>query len=116
MSRSPADDEDGILETRQYLVPDLGAEDDDDDEPTRGAGAALHRIRLDADIDAIDDEPTGRVLPLEIRAGGWTDEGTRRATNEDAFLLLDRLYVVADGMGGHEGGEIASQLAIEAVA
>jgi protein phosphatase len=115
MSRS-GDDEDGILETRQYLVPDLGEEDDDDDEPTRGAGAALHRIRLDPHIDAIDDEGTGRFLPLAVRAGGRTDEGTRRPTNEDAFLLLDRLYVVADGMGGHEGGEIASQLAIEAVA
>lgn len=42
---------------------------------------------------------------------GMTDAGMLRDGNEDAFLLLpDRqVYIVSDGMGGHNAGEIASQ-------
>jgi len=42
----------------------------------------------------------------------------RRSNNEDSFLLdpAQGLFVVADGMGGYEGGEVASQLATEAMA
>lgn len=46
-----------------------------------------------------------------------TDVGRRRTSNEDAFYVDDALglYVVADGMGGHAAGEIASQEAVETV-
>jgi serine/threonine protein phosphatase PrpC len=52
-----------------------------------------------------------------VRSFGATDVGKRRATNEDAFLADDvlGLYVVADGMGGHAAGEIASQEAVETI-
>jgi len=48
---------------------------------------------------------------------GLTDVGRRRAANEDAFYMDDALglYVVADGMGGHAAGEVASQEAVDAV-
>ncbi|HLZ30770.1 MAG TPA: protein phosphatase 2C domain-containing protein [Chloroflexota bacterium] len=60
---------------------------------------------------------------LELVAGGLTDAGPHRATNEDSIgefapsdpLALQRkgyLYVVADGLGGHSAGEVASSSAV----
>lgn len=42
--------------------------------------------------------------------------GLRRELNEDSFVVSGRLFVVADGMGGHEAGEVASSLAVQALA
>jgi protein phosphatase len=44
--------------------------------------------------------------------GSATDVGRVRQENEDSVLTLPELFVVADGMGGHRGGEVASGLAI----
>ncbi len=55
---------------------------------------------------------------MRIRYAGSTHVGMKRSHNEDNFFLLadENLYVVADGMGGHSSGEIASQIAVEALA
>jgi serine/threonine protein phosphatase PrpC len=56
-------------------------------------------------------------LTLRVRATGLSDVGQSRAHNEDSFNidLEHGFFLVADGMGGHGNGEVASSLTVEAV-
>lgn len=50
-----------------------------------------------------------------MKVAGRTDRGKVRELNEDTFGYHDNLFVVADGMGGHQAGEVASAIAVETI-
>jgi protein phosphatase len=70
---------------------------------------------LPADIE--EEEPTGPYALILVTAVGRTDPGLKRKHNEDAYVILEdhHLFVIADGMGRHAAGEVASQLCIDAI-
>jgi len=50
---------------------------------------------------------------VELHYGAATDVGLVRKVNEDSYLAAPPVFVVADGMGGHAGGDVASRIVIE---
>jgi protein phosphatase len=50
---------------------------------------------------------------VELHYGAATDVGRVREVNEDSYLAAPPVFVVADGMGGHDGGDVASRIVVE---
>jgi serine/threonine protein phosphatase PrpC len=48
---------------------------------------------------------------ITLKAGAATDVGRVREVNEDSYLVAERVYAVCDGLGGHQAGEVASDIA-----
>jgi PPM family protein phosphatase len=76
--------------------------------PLRSAGQQKVRVT---------DSQSQSEEKMRIVSSGRTNVGRKRSQNEDSFICSDdlRLYVVADGMGGHAAGEVASSTAVEAM-
>jgi protein phosphatase len=53
---------------------------------------------------------------VNVTVGVQTDVGRVRQGNEDSYLLEDPIYAVADGMGGHIAGDVASATAVDVIA
>ncbi|MGO1774032.1 MAG: PP2C family protein-serine/threonine phosphatase [Agrococcus casei] len=53
---------------------------------------------------------------FRVRWAGATDTGLRRAHNEDSLIMKPPLFAIADGMGGHAHGDLASRAVVEALA
>ena len=72
----------------------------------RGENAVRRRIR--------SCEAAG--LEVELSWHGVTDVGLRRVVNQDSYVATPPIFAVADGMGGHAAGEIASEAVVRRLA
>jgi protein phosphatase len=94
-----------------------------DDKPKLDSHAEIRddpsvNVTAEVPVDVEEEEePTGPNALILVTAVGRTDPGLKRKHNEDAYAILEdhHLFVIADGMGRHAAGEIASQLCVDAI-
>jgi protein phosphatase len=95
--------------------PKLNSHTEIRDEPG-SAPSVSQAVEMQVDVEE-EEEPTGPNALILVTAVGLTDPGLKRKHNEDAYATLEdhHLFVIADGMGRHAAGEIASQLCVDAI-
>jgi protein phosphatase len=103
----------------------ISYEEDEELDPTKVGGEKTTRMVVQPptapilfDEDAALEEPTRAGAIILVSATAQTDRGQKRKRNEDSLLANDdhSLYVVADGMGGYYGGDVASALMVQTIA
>ena len=89
-------------------------------EPTQAPTQVSVKVEAEPQTVPVSGQ---RPANINWQIAGLTDVGLKRELNEDTLLMEENvmnddtpfgLYAVADGLGGHQGGEVASQLTIEA--
>ncbi|MEM9696612.1 MAG: protein phosphatase 2C domain-containing protein, partial [Myxococcota bacterium] len=102
------------LELTKLTLPSLDTLDEESATPASARDAVVPIVY---DDDALVDEPTQQSAFILVSAVGQTDRGRKRRRNEDSFLMLQSppVFVVADGMGGYAGGDVASNLAVDRI-
>ncbi len=113
------------LEVSAESLPKIAYQDEDasleltkiGDEPRKRVSLAPPTQKIVYDEDAALEEPTGARSIILVSATACSNTGRRRKNNEDSVLAREDfgVFVVADGMGGYRGGEIASQLAVDTI-
>lgn len=130
------DDQQAEIDTRP--TPQVEAEpvtqEEADDEDVTQPSPALTEDEIDTVVSPVVAKPVAEPATTPIsgkrppdigwQIAGLTDVGLKRELNEDNMIMIEGhldelgpygIYVVADGLGGHEAGEIASQLTVEAI-
>jgi protein phosphatase len=96
--------------------PKLDSHTEIRDEPGLAPSVSMTSADVNVDVEE-EEEPTGPNALILVTSVGLTDPGLKRKHNEDAYATLEdhHLFVIADGMGRHAAGEVASQLCVDAI-
>lgn len=104
----------GVLHHSSEIYLDTWERQLDSDAQLRQEALDRARTLLASERPALDEaaknDPRGETM-TRLRSAGRSETGSVRENNEDAIVTRDRLAVVADGMGGHPGGEVAAHAA-----
>ena len=65
--------------------------------------------------DPLTPEQSAQKPRIVLTSGARTDTGRLRVANEDFYGIGENVFVVADGLGGHNAGDVASQLAVSTI-
>jgi protein phosphatase len=114
---SPPPEPDQELPSKTIPADPPQAEHLDFKRPADSLGPAGASTEVQVDVEE-EEEPTGPHALILVTAVGRTDPGLKRKHNEDAYTILENhhLFVIADGMGRHAAGEVASKAAVDAIA